>query len=214
MLVFAFEVTEQVAARQASEASTQKLRLITDALPVLISYIDQEQRYQFANEAYNVWFKQRPETLVNRLIYEVIGDKAYQGVTHYIERALAGERLDFEARMPYREDFVRYIRTSYVPDIRGGQVLGFFSMVTDVTEAVEARQATETSRQQTQMLAEELTAANAELETTNDQLRRTNVDLDNFIYTASHDLKAPITNIEGLLHALQQQLPPAVRRAT
>jgi signal transduction histidine kinase len=27
------------------------------------------------------------------------------------------------------------------------------------------------------------------------------------VYTASHDLKAPITNIEGLLHALQEQLP-------
>lgn len=40
------------------------------------------------------------------------------------------------------------------------------------------------------------------------QLRRTNVDLDNFIYTASHDLKAPITNIEGLVHALQDHLPP------
>ncbi|TGE13951.1 sensor histidine kinase [Hymenobacter elongatus] len=38
---------------------------------------------------------------------------------------------------------------------------------------------------------------------------RTNVDLDNFIYTASHDLKAPITNIEGLLHVLQDQLPAA-----
>jgi signal transduction histidine kinase len=48
---------------------------------------------------------------------------------------------------------------------------------------------------------------NKELQAINQQLRRTNVDLDNFIYTASHDLKAPITNIEGLLHALQGQLP-------
>jgi signal transduction histidine kinase len=37
---------------------------------------------------------------------------------------------------------------------------------------------------------------------------RTNVDLDNFIYTASHDLKAPISNIEGLLYLLQEELPP------
>ncbi|SMB86179.1 histidine kinase A domain protein [Hymenobacter roseosalivarius DSM 11622] len=35
------------------------------------------------------------------------------------------------------------------------------------------------------------------------------MDLDNFIYTTSHDLKAPIINIKGLLHALQQQLPPS-----
>ncbi|MBC8084433.1 MAG: HAMP domain-containing histidine kinase, partial [Hymenobacter sp.] len=42
----------------------------------------------------------------------------------------------------------------------------------------------------------------------NQQLTRTNVDLDNFIYTASHDLKAPISNIEGLLDTLRDELPP------
>ena len=43
----------------------------------------------------------------------------------------------------------------------------------------------------------------------NEQLTRVNADLDNFIYTASHDLKAPISNIEGLLDALLVELPPA-----
>nr|GFA34985.1 hybrid signal transduction histidine kinase B [Tanacetum cinerariifolium] len=43
------------------------------------------------------------------------------------------------------------------------------------------------------------------------ELTRTNVDLDNFIYTASHDLKAPISNIEGLLLALEHELPAAGR---
>ncbi len=42
----------------------------------------------------------------------------------------------------------------------------------------------------------------------NELLERTNNDLDNFIYTASHDLKAPISNIEGLLQALLRTLPP------
>ena len=43
----------------------------------------------------------------------------------------------------------------------------------------------------------------------NDELTRTNTDLDNFIYTASHDLKTPISNIEALLAALLRTLPPA-----
>ncbi len=42
-----------------------------------------------------------------------------------------------------------------------------------------------------------------QLELNNEQLIRINNDLDNFIYTASHDLKAPISNIEGLLNALR-----------
>jgi len=48
-----------------------------------------------------------------------------------------------------------------------------------------------------------------QLQVSNEQLRRVNADLDNFIYTASHDLKAPIANNEGLLLALQQELPAA-----
>lgn len=35
-----------------------------------------------------------------------------------------------------------------------------------------------------------------------DELEATNRDLDNFIYTASHDLKAPILNIDGLIQRL------------
>ncbi|WPP50302.1 PAS domain-containing protein [Catalinimonas niigatensis] len=46
------------------------------------------------------------------------------------------------------------------------------------------------------------------LELKNDQLMRINNDLDNFIYTASHDLKSPISNIEGLLQALMRNLSP------
>jgi PAS domain S-box-containing protein len=37
------------------------------------------------------------------------------------------------------------------------------------------------------------------------QLKKVNTDLDNFIYTASHDLRAPISNLEGLLAALLEE---------
>ena len=40
----------------------------------------------------------------------------------------------------------------------------------------------------------------------NNQLERINSDLDSFIYTASHDLKAPVSNIEGLIAALAESL--------
>lgn len=38
------------------------------------------------------------------------------------------------------------------------------------------------------------------------ELTKINNDLDNFIYTASHDLKAPINNIEGLMQLLGNRL--------
>jgi two-component system CheB/CheR fusion protein len=52
----------------------------------------------------------------------------------------------------------------------------------------------------------ELSAAKDELTITNENLRKINTDLDNFVYAASHDLKAPINNIEGLVGAMSELL--------
>lgn len=59
--------------------------------------------------------------------------------------------------------------------------------------------ATVLAQQQTRAYLEELEALNA-------NLARANADLDTFVYTASHDLKAPILNIEGLVALLEEEL--------
>ncbi len=48
-----------------------------------------------------------------------------------------------------------------------------------------------------------LKKAQDELEQSNKNLRKINADLDNFVYTASHDLRAPVANLEGLLMLLK-----------
>ncbi|MBX9853793.1 MAG: HAMP domain-containing histidine kinase [Cytophagaceae bacterium] len=40
----------------------------------------------------------------------------------------------------------------------------------------------------------------------NNDLNKTNKDLDNFVYTASHDLRSPISNVEGLLNVLSHEI--------
>ncbi|PTX18100.1 two-component system CheB/CheR fusion protein [Pontibacter mucosus] len=47
------------------------------------------------------------------------------------------------------------------------------------------------------------------LQATNEHLLRVIEDLDTFVYTASHDLKTPISNIEGLLLLLEHQVAAA-----
>jgi signal transduction histidine kinase len=68
-------------------------------------------------------------------------------------------------------------------------------LLNNITSAVLAQQ-------QTQAHLQELEALNA-------HLARANADLDTFVYTASHDLKAPILNIEGLVYLLEEELGPA-----
>ncbi|QHJ09470.1 response regulator [Hymenobacter busanensis] len=45
---------------------------------------------------------------------------------------------------------------------------------------------------------------NGELHAANRQLARTNADLDNFVYAASHDLRQPVHNLRGLFEELRR----------
>ncbi|MEJ8802785.1 PAS domain-containing sensor histidine kinase [Pontibacter sp. H249] len=53
---------------------------------------------------------------------------------------------------------------------------------------------------------------NEELMRRNKELMRINNELDSFVYTASHDLKSPITNLEGLLTALEEDMGTDVQK--
>lgn len=47
--------------------------------------------------------------------------------------------------------------------------------------------------------------------TKTEELQRINDELDNFVYTASHDLRTPILNIDGLLQLLKSKAPAGTR---
>ena len=104
-----------------------------------------------------------------------------------------------------------------------GRIDGLLDFSCDVTEQVLARRQVEQLNHvlearvqaRTEELAainEELTVTNEEMNQSNTQLMRTNVDLDTFVYTASHDLKAPITTIESIVLALRDTLSRAVQQ--
>jgi PAS domain S-box-containing protein len=60
---------------------------------------------------------------------------------------------------------------------------------------------------------EELRVTNEELLESNTALGHVNTELDTFVYAASHDLRLPVTNLQGLVHALVAQLPAEARQA-
>jgi signal transduction histidine kinase len=95
-----------------------------------------------------------------------------------------------------------------------GQVNRISCVALDVTTQVQARQQVQGLNEELAVLNEELRATNEELNESNRQLTRTNVDLDTFVYTASHDLKAPITNIESIALALRDTLADDVQQNT
>jgi PAS domain S-box-containing protein len=129
------DITEYKRAEEAVRASEAQFRLMADSLPVLISYVDREQRYRFNNLAYAKWFGIPQDSLPGAPIRNVLGDHAYEAVRGYVEKALAGEEVQFETEMSTQGDHGRHILARYVPNVDGnGRVLGFYALVQDVTE--------------------------------------------------------------------------------
>ena len=71
---------------------------------------------------------------------EVVGEEIYAARLPFMERALAGEGITFDALMPYRGGETRQSEIRYVPRrTAGGAVDGVFVMVTDIAERHRAR---------------------------------------------------------------------------
>jgi len=108
---------------------------MADAVPILISYVDREERYRFVNRAYERWFGVDRSQIEGKTLVEVLGEDAYGRLRHHVARALAGESVTFEGEIKYRDAGLRQIEAQYVPDVtRDGQIPGYYVLVTDISD--------------------------------------------------------------------------------
>ena len=127
------DLTEQQRSTQALRESEDRLRDITDALPILICYLDNEQRFRFVNKPYESWFDRPISQILGHHLSEMMTQEAYEIRRPYVERALSGEQVQYVVDMP-RPNGVVSTEIMHVPNCDGnGQVLGIYALVQDVT---------------------------------------------------------------------------------
>jgi hypothetical protein len=76
------------------------LRHVIDAMPGLVVYIDRDYRYRFANCTYRKWLQRDP---LGQEIVEMLGEANFERVRDGLGRALAGEQMEFEDHIRYRD---------------------------------------------------------------------------------------------------------------
>jgi hypothetical protein len=127
--------------RRIAQEQKEELRTITDALPSLVAYIDQNQRYRTVNAAFEKWFGVPTESIAGQSIEDFLGAEAYAELAPMVEKALAGEEQNFEADIPFVYGSQRRVRISYIPRRNAqGEPNGFFLLANDVTEQRKAHQ--------------------------------------------------------------------------
>ena len=119
-----------------------ELRLITDALPVLVAYIDRDYRYRFNNRHYETWFGRDSAALTGLHVRAVLGPDAFEERRPSMDRALAGEAITVDGFLPDCDGRRRACAIQYIPRRNeAGAVEGFFVLAMDMDErrAAEAR---------------------------------------------------------------------------
>ena len=120
--------------------NAQELRLIANAIPALLSYVDAEARYLWCNEGYRRTFGYTAEQIRGKHIREVLGIAGWESVRAHLARALSGELLSFENQVRLADGALFEGHVSFVPHHdASGTVHGVVVMINDVTD----RKATE-----------------------------------------------------------------------
>ncbi len=134
------DVTERRRIETNLRAGEAELRLVADAMPVLIAFVDGDLVYRFANAAYRLWLGQGPEAVVGRTIAEVLGEAEFEARREALSRVLAGEEMRIEREWRWPDGHVRVADIRYMPRRAAGEGAtdGFYVFVHDVTDAKRA----------------------------------------------------------------------------
>ncbi len=132
------EIQERKQVGAALRQSEEQLRLVTNNLPVLIAYVDAQQRYRFNNRAYEHWLSRIPADIYGQSLAAVMGSADYQTIQPHVETVLSGAQATYEGELTFRDGQVHSVSVTYIPHIEeteaGPTVRGFFALTTDISD--------------------------------------------------------------------------------
>lgn len=127
-------------ARDELEVTETRQRLILDALPAQIAYINNRNEFVFVNRSYAEMFGLDKASVVGRSAPEILGPEMYAEVEPYIQRALAGKQSTYEHHLQRSGQDIMTRRTLLPFYDNEAQVSGFLNLSIDITQEVQAKE--------------------------------------------------------------------------
>ncbi len=137
-----------------------ELRLVTNHMPAMITQLDSDLHFTFANNVGETWYARPLDGIVGRHVDEVVSPDALRRLRHRLESVMRGGTMEFDDRLTYPDGVTRDVQITYLPRSGdAGAVAGCISFAIDITE----RKAAEISLHQSEQRFQDFADVSADL---------------------------------------------------
>ena len=128
------DIGAEVEVKRQMLLQTATLRSVTEAIPATVAVVDMDGIYRFVNGAFERWCGMLRHEIIGQPARLVLGELECSRRWPWMERALAGESVNFVLDYP-SEEGTTYLDLNYVPlHLDDGQVDGFVAVTQDITQ--------------------------------------------------------------------------------
>jgi len=176
------DISERSRAEAAVRRSRVELQNVLNTAATGLVRNSRELRYLAVNTTYAAIVGRPIEQIVGHQLAEVMGDEALGILLPYINRALNGERVEFEAEVPFIISGRQWVHVIYTPDYdTSGSVVGWVGSITDISGRKQAE--------------EKLLAAMAATDKARAEAEAASRSKDHFLAVLSHELRTPLNPV-------------------
>ncbi len=197
-----FKKEEELLKQKQSKEEAERFRVVLEGIPQIAWTSTPEGKINYTNQFWHQYTNLSQADTQNDGWQQVLHPEDKEKILAHIKHCFDNcEGINIEARLKRASDnkYSWHIMRASPIKNANNEVILWVGTFTDIQDQKDHTEKIDKAKM-------DLSKLNSELNTTNEQLTRTNNDLDTFVYTASHDLKSPILNIEGLVNTLEKKL--------
>jgi EAL domain-containing protein (putative c-di-GMP-specific phosphodiesterase class I)/PAS domain-containing protein len=117
-------------AGQALKYANERFQFINDALPVMMVFIDREERCRYHNLAFAQWRKHVGGQINGQLVRDVVGKETYRGLKSNSADVLAGREIRYEAELEQPDGGKAPCTVTLLPFPAGAELPeGFYALI-------------------------------------------------------------------------------------
>jgi PAS domain S-box-containing protein len=196
MLGTMMDITEEKRYKQAIEESERKFRMLADSMPQLIWTADAQGNVNYVSQSMFDYTGLTNEQLMNEGWLQMIHpDDREENVRLWKDALATGKPFIFEHRFRRHDGIYRWQLSRATPQVDAdGRIQMWVGTSTDINDRTLFIDELEQQVQQ----------RTRELHLTNENLIRSNYELAQFAYVASHDLQEPLRKIQTFVSRIAE----------